>query len=720
MRSEDNRISDYRTRGDTSLRPRRGKFLPAGIRPHPFEWTDLAVLPLIVMLSIPPLVWFAYEWVVTQDAGRYLLGGWHLISGHGYTLIGRVPETKRGPVFPAVLGVLMTFFGRDTESLAWSMRVLALVNPLLAYFLVKRIYKSVAGLLAAALVTLLSYTAKNPQALNVDAVLLTVYLLSLLGLLVAVQKNTVFFALLSGLLLGASIVTKETAIVNLPLALLAVLLFDWNLRGALWHYLGVVLVCLPWWVWVWSASGQVYLVGRFPTELQVPIMIGALLFVGSAVAVYLSGMVDRFLADERRRRWTGGFLTLAWVVSLTGFLLSTGADQLSHLTLDVLRTYVTERLASTIAVWPLLLVAGGYIVWKALQGGVPLRIFVIALLFQFPICLLVTIEGWNQRQFLIPQTLLLCALAVLVTDSGQLLVRAIKERRYSNWPSLIVAVSLIVYLGASAGVETYNMLFGHDSELSSGGRGVTRAREMIDWIAENVPDGEKIVTTPLYLNYLAYLDGDKHRLIRLRLDQSEKQNPTKPRKRLDTGSVREKNSVYGTPPDTVWLNLSGDSAFCVAASLSVPNVVSQMKEKNINLLMMSSYATRPGLLSSSSGLVESGAFEVAHQEGKVVKDDGFVLLERTHQSPEDVPTWMGASTVLQLKSCMQAKGPGYAERIESTFPNGIKLVPSAGRGLEYEEAVAASDPEARQVIEEVYSASNPANDASGVSGSGPD
>ena len=63
---------------------------------------------------------------------------------------------------------------------------------------------------------------------------------------------------------------------------------------------------------------------------------------------------------------------------------------------------------------------------------------------------------------------------------------------------------------------------------------------------------------------------------------------------------------------------------------------------------------------------------------------------------------MGASTVLQLKQCMQAKGPGYAERMRSNFPNGIVLVLGLRGGRVYEDPVANLDAEARQVINEVY------------------
>jgi 4-amino-4-deoxy-L-arabinose transferase-like glycosyltransferase len=209
---------------------------------------DLAVFPLIAILSVPPLLWFAHHWtVIGNDAARYLFAGSELVSSRGLQTLSGIWHINggHGPGLPALIGPLILVFGRDTEALAWAVRLLALLNPLLAYFLVKRFSNPLAGLIAAALVTLFGYNVKAANAFNIDAVLLMLYLSALLALLAAIRRDNSTLALLSGVLLGASILTKETAFVSLPLALLAALLLEWELRGALWHYLGMVLVCLP-------------------------------------------------------------------------------------------------------------------------------------------------------------------------------------------------------------------------------------------------------------------------------------------------------------------------------------------------------------------------------------------------------------------------------------------------------------------------------------------
>jgi 4-amino-4-deoxy-L-arabinose transferase-like glycosyltransferase len=293
------------------------------------SWADVAVVPVIAVFSVPPLVWFAHHWtVIGNDAARYLLAASELVSGSALKDLNGLPfNGGHGPGFPALIGALILLFGRDTEALVWAVRLFALVNPLLAYFLVKRLSSPLAGLIAAALITLSGFAAQN--TLSIDAAMLTFYLSALLALVAAIKRSSSGLALLSGVLLGASILTKETAFASLPLALLAVLLIGWELRGALWHYLGVVLACLPWWMWVYSASGKIYLADSLPTSLQAPILIVGLILLSFGVVAYPSGMLARFLANERRRRWSGWFVVVVWSVSLSVLLLTTGAHALA-------------------------------------------------------------------------------------------------------------------------------------------------------------------------------------------------------------------------------------------------------------------------------------------------------------------------------------------------------------------------------------------------------
>jgi 4-amino-4-deoxy-L-arabinose transferase-like glycosyltransferase len=609
------------------------------------------VVPLILVLSVPPLVWFAHDWTVGNDATRSLFAGTELILGRGLETSDGLPfNGGHGPVFPALIGSLILVFGRDIEALAWALRLLALLNPLLAYLLVKRICSPLAGLIAAALVTLFG---NMNLALNIDAVLLMIYLLALLTLLAAIKRDSSLLASLSGVLLGASILTKESALVSLPLALLAALLLDWELRRALWHYLGVGLVCLLWWIWLWSASGQVYLIDRLPPSLQLPALVAAATLLVVGTLAYATGTATRYLADESRRRWAGWFVALVWTVLLSGLALAT-APALAEASFESLRLYLAELLAPSLVVVPVLLLVGGYVLWKALRRDGPWKLLALALVFQIPVCLLVVVEEWAPRQFLVTQTLLFCVLAALVVDAGE---AALRGRGYSG---RIIAALVVVPLGIlllASSVERVRALLPDDPDVSFERQRVApQASEMIDWMTENVPEGEHVLVTPAYsLNrYLVFLDGGRHEWTFMRLDQE----PCDPEPNVEVRCDLDENAVSRIPPDAVWVQMVGE---CKVISLSMSNLLEQVRRTGSDYVMISGGYTLPGILKLPSHLQESGAFEIVHSEldhgGTSVPNRRLVLLKSTGRAPTAVPTQMTAKTELLLRRCEQAKGP---------------------------------------------------------------
>jgi 4-amino-4-deoxy-L-arabinose transferase-like glycosyltransferase len=633
----------------------------AGVRSSSLDWADLAVVPLIAVLSVPSLLWFGHHWtVIHNDAARYLLAGSKLVSDPGLEARNGISHINHGPGFPALIGALILVFGRDTETLVWTVRLIALVNPLLAYFLGKRISGSVTGLISAALVTLFGYNA----TLNIDALMLTFYLLALLALLAAIKRNSSLLALLSGLLLGAAILTKETAFANLPLALLAVLLLNWDLRKALWHYLGVVLVSLPWWIRVWLVTGKVYLVDRLPASFQVPVMIGTAIVLGVCALAYASGMLTRFLADERRRRWAGWFVVIAWTILLSGLLLATTAPALAKLSVEHLRLYLAHLLAPSIIVVPVLLLANGYVIWKAAHPNAPWTLLALALLFQVPVCLLVTVEGWAPRQFLIPQTLMFCALAALVAAASAV---AWQGRSYSGQLiAAVIAATLAILLLASSVERILALLSQNPAGLSEQERRAPQATEMIDWMAENIPEGKHILVAPALDKYLIFLDGGRHEWRFLHLDQG----PCEPRPNIQIGCKPNENNLSRIPPDAVWIQMMGD---CKVISLSMSHLSEQVGRTGSDYVMISGDYKYSGILGLPSLLQGSGAFKVVHAEGRSGVQ-GVVLLKSTGQSPNGEPTLMNANTLHSLARCEQARGPGDEKMIRSEFPNGILKV----------------------------------------------
>ncbi len=95
-------MSKGRKRTVPRLRARVSKLPSLRLLTRPLRWPDLAVFPLVLTLSILPLLWFSRNWTVGTDGSRYLLLGWNLISGEGYEFYGDV-YSLRSPAVPALL-----------------------------------------------------------------------------------------------------------------------------------------------------------------------------------------------------------------------------------------------------------------------------------------------------------------------------------------------------------------------------------------------------------------------------------------------------------------------------------------------------------------------------------------------------------------------------------------------------------------------------------------
>lgn len=656
------------------------------------RWADVAAVLVTVVLSVPALVWFGKSWALVFDATEYLLSGWHLLTGQGYTLTDGVPFTKRGPVLPALIGLLTFPLGRDTEALAWGMRLLVTVNPLLAYFLVKRVSGPAAGLLAAALLALFSYVATNPDAFNVDALLVAVYLPTLLALLVAVQRDNPRLALLSGLLLGLSIITKETAIASLPLAALAAMFTGLRLRGVALHYAGVAALCVPWWAWVFAASGEVYLIGRFPPGLRLPLVIGALVAAVTCAALYYSGIPRRLLSGERRRVRVGWALSLVWAAALSAMLLTTSAE-LAGVSAGTVALYIAGPLAQDIAIWPLLLVAAAYLAYKAARRYPYWQLLAAAVLFQVPACLLATLDGWDRRQFILMQALLLCALAALVVEAAG---AAARDRGRTRWLGAVAAASIGVFLLVSSVTESRAMLAGESVSPVAGAKDFGTSG-MVERADAEILEGETVLAPPGQHYYLSFVDGDRREWRSYGYDRAAcAASPTD-----SADACGDRDTSGSLPESTIWLSTQSN---CQTTALSSTGLLERMDGAGSEYLMMTTYGSSSELLTLADRLGEGPAFEVAHRgqspSGAAGTSQEPLLLERTGQSAGEMPTQMSADNVPRLFRCEQAEGrAGVNERISSELPNGIVTTPAGAAGGPSRDRV---EQRADQLVDSIY------------------
>lgn len=614
------------------------------------KWSDLAVFPLVLAASVLPLLWFGRNWGVPHDGSWYLLQGWNLVSGTGYEVLGET-QTVRGPVLPGVLGLLMLLLGRDTEILAWAVRLLALINPLLVYYLIKRVGRPVDGLLTAFLVAFFGYTAVSWHAFNVDAVQLLAYLLAVLAVLAAVRSKNAVISLLSGVLLGVAILTKETSLTLLPIGLFAALWLGWHARHVALHYFGVVLTCLPWWVWVWRVSGEVYLVGRVSLSLIAVALVAAGLVGSLTFGLHAYGLLNRLLANEWRRQSIGWLLILLYVAFLSIALFSVSFGNAVGVYASS-RDYIADQLLVEIRLWYLLPLAGLYVLWKASSGDRLWNFYLTLLVLQVPVSLLVLTLQWGSRQWLIPQTLLYGALAVLVTEACKTVGR--REVPWFGWTRLGI-LGLIVVVALSAVPQIlYFQSPGVKMISFPPNNANTYVAETHRWIQANVPQGGEVMAASFYSEQVAFFDASRHVWKRFEASCIDRLG-------LCTSST---TPIKSAPAEVAWFEMSES---CEHSAVSFNVLADQMESSRSEYLLVDE--TLPWVVP----LRLTAAFESEFESRGGAS--ALSLFKRTGRDAALVPTRMRWDSFEHLLRCERDLVDDEAEDvILSTFPNGIEVV----------------------------------------------
>jgi hypothetical protein len=146
----------------------------------------------------------------------YMNAALNIFQGKGYTTIDGSLVLTRGPIFPLMIATSYYLLGISPWSAFWIVRVFSILNPTLIYFLGKNLFGKRIGL-AAALLTLSSYSVNYWSYRHLDAVWPFFAILSVIILYTAFENKRYLFFLVSGLLIALSYLVKQSAILLWPL-----------------------------------------------------------------------------------------------------------------------------------------------------------------------------------------------------------------------------------------------------------------------------------------------------------------------------------------------------------------------------------------------------------------------------------------------------------------------------------------------------------------------
>lgn len=199
------------------------------------------------------------------DLLGYMTHALNIINGQGYAYVDGQPVLFRGPVFSLLIALSFTVFGDSPESAFHVIRLFCVVNPILIYLFGKRLFNAEVGFVAALLI-LSSYSLSFWSYRHLDAVWPFFVILHCYLLYEGFETQKRFFFVLAGIALGLAYLTKEVALLFIPLG---PLMFLWIKEYRSTKHLGNIVFCLfflvvtvlPWAFYLWQHNALHFLWG---------------------------------------------------------------------------------------------------------------------------------------------------------------------------------------------------------------------------------------------------------------------------------------------------------------------------------------------------------------------------------------------------------------------------------------------------------------------------
>lgn len=466
----------------------------------------IGVVVALVGLSLPLLL--AEPGPLSSDESLYVAEGLNIALGKGFIYTTGELVNHRGPMFPLLLALDFKLAGGTLDHAYWVPRLFALANAGLVLALGWRFFGRETGVLSAGATLVSSFLLLMGSSLFLDGTETFFMLVALFALHPALRQGSLRWAALSGASLGLATLTKESALLWLPLPLVAVALLGPAVdrpRPLLVAYAAsFVAVAGWWWVYVYAVTDRVYLLGSIDQ---------ASVWLGVGLACLALGAIGAMLLANRRRglgarsRWiVAGAIVTAWCAL---FLIGLERHATWPFPADYATTvpdYVSNVMSSWLRPLPLIGVGWLYVAYRAARGSLSDRLLVLGLLLFLPFLLFAANRDLHLRDALPIVYLSYIALARSAVDFARWLGEAGRE---ALTPSLSVAIGvLLVAVGFGWFALTETDRFGElrgsfsQSVVAQEHWDNPLAGEAAAWIAEEVPAGTPIMSGRLYYSHL--------------------------------------------------------------------------------------------------------------------------------------------------------------------------------------------------------------------------
>jgi hypothetical protein len=455
------------------------------------------------VLAVGATLYFLWDnWWVNWDGGFYLYLGQSLRRGEGLTLPDGSLATFRGPGYPGLFALGWTVLDVSAKTAIWLSRAVLLSTGVVVTYVVSRKGSLIAGALAglAAIVPALVLESGGWYFVP-DGLASALILGSIAVVLTERIPSGVGSTLVVGVLCGAAVLSKETAVLYIPVVLLLLWVRLGQDQKAVSRGLGVFLIALSatigaWLVWLVAVEGTD--VRPAGLSLQIAILAVAVAAITGVVLMWIGGTTRYRLPPI----WVAGLVAVPiLIVGSAGVLWFVGEPTVMSASAGL--GEAAERTVFFFG-WSWLPASILLVVALVVGRGLEPRLGLFWLAGLGLIAVGLGQIWYSGAAALSPRngvgavTGLAIVIGVLISDGWTREPRT--GLRWSKWGVVVVSVA---FVGVSA--WSTNRL---DSQRPLDGRNWDNeaVMELESWLAD--APTEEVLTTPIYATYLYFLNRE--------------------------------------------------------------------------------------------------------------------------------------------------------------------------------------------------------------------
>lgn len=636
-----------------------------------WNWALGAALGLTLLLLMLP-VFLARPGPLSSDESLYLSEAYNIAEGLGPRYTSGELINHRAPLFSAVLALPISI--TDNPQAAYIVPKLLVIALAVAVFLVAaQAFGPLAGVLASLLVASNAFFRWLGATLFLDGMATLFLLLFLWSLARAFQaQSSVRFAY-AGVFLGLAFLTKETAILWLPLPLAFVLLSEEHrcvrsFRGLAAYGITTGALLAVWWLWVYLAAGRVYLWG----EPDRALLFSLLLVLGSVALAGLGAVVVTKLVPHRAgvlAKAAGIALVVIWSALLLLFLeLTSWSFPREHW--STVPRYLWSVAAPNTQPWPLVALGVAWLGWRSWKDPAA-RLLALALALFVPLAL------WIGNRDLAYRNLLPMAYIAYV-GAGAVAARALQQAAERS--SAFVWVVATLGLAVVALVQTHEL---QKQSLSYDNLAVDQSswdnplvHDSAAWLGENVPPGAGVMSSRLYFSHLYVLDRAAHPIYQLPTVRVEPEGGGTLRLRPMTTLFRWEDHRLAGHDQVDWIYLHRYPKKGYYIGLSEQDLLGDLRERSVEFLVLTGKDAGFSSFAYIDYFLEHPAFELVHVD---LRDDrNGVYIFRVHRDRIATRPYQAVVTPEALAG-LGAEMPGLSlEQLKRAIDADGAVVRSAG------------------------------------------